>query len=292
MQNSEENFESPEQLVKQTIELISLPDVYLRLRSVINTPGSSMSDIAQVIAHDPAITARLLKLVNSPFFGLAVKVDTMTHAINMLGTEQVHDLVLATVVVDSFSGFTNDIFNIYDFWFNGVYCAVSARLLAYYCDDLETERPFIAGLLHNIGHLVMYQLMPQRGKATIDLAEKNDMMLYEAERELLGFDYGQVGAALMREWGFPESLQQITEYHNEPCKATDYAVEASVIHIASTISRAVIAEKPISEALQDINPECWNVTSLHMDDMEAMKFEVDQQVSSVMSLIFGRRKTA
>ncbi|HED35055.1 MAG TPA: HDOD domain-containing protein, partial [Gammaproteobacteria bacterium] len=83
-------------LIKESIELISLPDVYIRLREVITSPNSSMSDVAQIIAHDPSITARLLKLVNSPFFGLVSKVDTMTRAINLLGTQQVHDLVLAT----------------------------------------------------------------------------------------------------------------------------------------------------------------------------------------------------
>ncbi len=113
-------------LIKESVELISLPDVYMRLRSVIFSSNTSMSDVAQIIVHDPAITARLLKLVNSSFFGLVSQVDTVTHAINLLGTQQVHDLVLATVVVDSFSGFENDSFNIYDFWFNGVYCHVNS----------------------------------------------------------------------------------------------------------------------------------------------------------------------
>ena len=81
-------------LVKGSIELLSLPDVYIRLRDVVDSPHSSMADIAQVISQDPATTARLLKLVNSAFFGLPSQVDTITRAINLLGTQQVHDLVL------------------------------------------------------------------------------------------------------------------------------------------------------------------------------------------------------
>lgn len=233
-------------LVKESVELISLPDVYVRLRTVISSPNSSMSDVAQVIVHDPAITARLLKLVNSPFFGLVAKVDTITHAINMLGNQQVHDLVLATVVVDSFSGFTNDYYNLYDFWFNSVYCAVTARLVAYHCGDLDTERPFVAGLLHDIGHLAIYQNIPQESRAAEALAAEKNIDIYQAEREVLGFDYGQVGAELMSDWNLPVSLQETTEFHIEPEKATDFELETAIVHIASAITRNALAQIPVS----------------------------------------------
>lgn len=279
-------------LVKESIELISLPDVYIRLRSVITSPNASMSDVAQIIVHDPAITARLLKLVNSPFFGLVSKVDTMTHAINLLGTQQVHDLVLATVVVDSFSGFTNDSFNIYDFWFNGVYCAVTARLLAYHCEDLDTERPFIAGLLHNIGHLVTHQKIPELSQAAIDVAAQKNIELYLAEREVMGFDYAQVGAALMAEWNLPESLQTITKYHTEPVKAADFRVETAIVHIASGITHNALKDIPVNPETLSINPACWQITGLSVDDMSAIKREVDQQAAGVMNLLFTHKKSA
>lgn len=285
-------MQTAQSLVKESIELISLPDVYIRLRSVITSPDSSMSDIAQVLVHDPAITARLLKLVNSPFFGLVAKVDTMTHAINLLGNQQVHDLVLATVVVDSFSGFVNDSFSIYDFWFNGVYCAVTARLLAYHCDDLDTERPFISGLLHNIGHLVSFQKIPDECTSAAKLAEDKNIDLYLAEREVLGFDYAQVGAELMREWQLPKSLQEITEYHVEPGKAGQFKIETAIIHIASAITHNAIAEIPITPETLNVNPICWEITGLSFDDMPGFKKEVDQQASSVMGLIFTHKKSA
>lgn len=280
-------------LVKETIKLISLPDVYVRLRDVMASPHSSMSDIAQVIVHDPAITARLLKLVNSPFFGLAYKVDTMTHAINLLGIQQVHDLVLATVVVDSFSGFTNDYLNIYDFWFKGVYCAVTARLLAYHCNKVEdTERPFIAGLLHNIGHLVSYQIIPKETHAAQELAMHNNIDLYVAERKVLGFDYAQVGAELMRDWQLPKSLQEIIEFHNEPGKATDFKIEAAILHIATRITQNALAKIPISPETLMIDPICWQITGLSIDEMAENKEEIDLQASMVMDLLFTYKKSA
>ncbi len=285
-------MQTAQSLVKESIELISLPDVYVRLRSIISSPNASMSDVAQVIIHDPAITARLLRLVNSPFFGLTSKVDTITHAINLLGMQQLHDLVLATVVVDSFSGFTNDSFNIYDFWFNGVYCAVTARLLAYHCDDIDTERPFVAGLLHNIGHLVTQQKLPDASKKAIDLAKQKNIDLYLAEREVLGFDYAQVGAALMKEWQLPESLQHMTEYHVEPVKSPGHRLETALIHIASVVTKNALAEIPVNSETLFINPACLQITGLSIDDMGMFKKEVDQQVSMVMNLLFKNKKSA
>jgi len=279
-------------LIKESVELISLPDVYMRLRSVIFSSNTSMSDVAQIIVHDPAITARLLKLVNSSFFGLVSQVDTVTHAINLLGTQQVHDLVLATVVVDSFSGFENDSFNIYDFWFNGVYCAVTARLLAYHCKDLDTERPFIAGLLHNIGHLVAYQKIPQACLQAEEMAKQKNMPLYLAEREILGFDYAQVGAELMREWMLPASLQEITEFHIELEKAETYKVEAAVVYMASVITENALAEKPVFVEDLEFNPLCWALTGLSAEEIPAIKQEVDLQASMVMNLLFKHKKSA
>lgn len=285
-------MQSAQSLVKDSIELISLPDVYLRLRNVIHSPDTSMSDVAQIIVHDPAITARLLRLVNSPFFGLVSKVDTMTHAINLLGTQQVHDLVLATVVVDSFSGFNNDAFNIYDFWFNGVYCAVTARLLAYHCDNLDTERPFISGLLHNIGHLLTYQKLPNESLASIKLAEDKNIELFMAEREVLGFDYAQLGAELMREWKLPDSLQNITRFHIEPSKATDFRLETAIIHMASAITKNALSDIPISPETLAIEPMCWEISGLSIEMMGDIKLEVDDQASQVMGLLFHSKKAS
>ncbi len=279
-------------LVRDSIELISLPDVYLQLRNVIYSPNTTMSDVAQIIVHDPAITARLLKIVNSSFFGFPSKVDTVTHAINLLGTQQVHDLVLATVVIDSFSGFANDSLNIYDFWFNSVHCAVTARLLAYYCENLDTERPFIAGLLHKIGHLITYQAMPEKSCLAQQLATQKNIDLYLAERELLGFDYAQVGAKLMHEWKLPSSLQEMTEFHIEPEKATEFKLETAIIHIASVITQNSIAQIPVSPETLAVNPICWEITGLSVDDMAEIKSEVDLQISMVMNLLFTHKKSA
>jgi len=277
-------------LVNNSIQLISLPDAYIRLKSVIDSPDTSMADVAQVISQDPSLTTRLLKMVNSPFYGFASKIDTISHAINMLGTRQIHDLALATTVVNSFSGFTNEHLNIYDFWRNSVYCASNARLIAFYSNNIETtERPFVAGLLHDIGHLVMYQKIPQETRKAASMAKEHEMPLFLAERELIGFDYAEVGAELLSSLNLPESLKQITQYHNEPAKASDqYKLETTIVHIATQITDAAIAAKPVTEELE-VAENSWQVTGLNPQVLPMVKQEADQQWQVSMDLIFTKR---
>ena len=177
-----------------------------------------------------------------------------------------------------------DSFNIYDFWFDGVYCAVTARLLAYNCRGIDTERSFVGGLLHNIGHLLIYQNMSSDARAAREQAKEKNMPLYLAEREVFGFDYAQVGAALMREWQLPMSLQEITECHVEPENSRDFRLETAIIHIASVLTQNALEDIPVTPETLAINPVAWGITGLSVDDMAEVKQEVDQQASVVMNL--------
>ena len=94
--------------ISDNVSLVSLPDVYLRLKSVMDDPDSSMGDLADVVGTDPALTARLLRIVNSAYFGLAAEIDTVQRAVNLLGSQEVHDLVLAVSVAQSFAGMAQE----------------------------------------------------------------------------------------------------------------------------------------------------------------------------------------
>jgi len=113
-----------------------------------------------------------------------------------------------------------------------------------------------------------------------------------AERETLGFDYAQVGAGLMREWKLPRSLQEITRFHIEPEKASDFQEETALIHIASAITENTLLQTPVSAETLAVNPICWQITGLSVDDIPAIKKEVDKQVSLVMNLLFTHKKHA
>jgi HD-like signal output (HDOD) protein len=121
---------TPEDLVSRTADLVSLRDIFIRLKTVVDDPESSMADVAQVVASDPALTARLLKIAISPFFGFPARITTVAQAASLLGTQQIHDLVLATTVAEAFSGIPTDIISMQNFWSHSIRCGLLARRVA------------------------------------------------------------------------------------------------------------------------------------------------------------------
>jgi HD-like signal output (HDOD) protein len=283
--NQRTAMSTPHELIYRVHKLISLPDVYLRVKAVVDDPDSSIQDVIQVVAHDPGITARLLKVANSPYFGFVSHIETVSHAVNLLGMQQVHDLVLATSVAKTFSGISSDVMNMDMFWRDSIYCGVIARLLANRCNVLDSERLFVEGLLRDIGHLLMYLEIPNATREALAESERNDQLLFHVERELIGFDYAQVGAELMRVWKLPPSLIEAIEYHIEPGKAQEYPLESAIVHIAGVFTTLKDSEGCFGQPVFNIDPAAWHNTDLTEDDLEPIIREADQHAAAAVAML-------
>lgn len=278
--------------ISQNARLVSLPDVYLRLKAVLDNPNSNLADIAGVVGNDPAMTARILRIVNSAYFGLGSEIDTVSRAVGLLGSQEVHDLVLAASVAQSFEGMSNEIMDMQKFWERSVFCAISSRELATLCNYLDSERLFVAGLLSDIGHLFIYQQAPQEARQAIELARTQGTPLHEAERALMGIDYARVGAELMRQWQLPQSLWEPTEHQVEPEKSNDYDIFTSMVHIAAQFTEAVESGMDIEVALAGVSGHAWQLTGLGPEQCAAIEERVTAQVAAVMRLIFPSFKAS
>lgn len=273
--------------VTAATELVSLPDIYLQLKTVLDNPDFILPDIVAVIEKDPAITARLLRMVNSAYFGLAVEIDSVSRAINLLGSQQIHDLVLATSVAQTFDHLSEDVMDMRLYWRQSVYCASASRLLAATCNVLDSERLFVAGLLRDIGHLVMYQTIPDLCNQILVAAKDRETPVYEMERNFVGFDYAMVGAELMKQWNLPASLLEPTKYHLEPAKSTDFALETAIIHIASKLTDAYSTVEESDAYLDAVDDAAWQVTGLNREQCLLADHQAREQVDDVTQLIFS-----
>lgn len=278
--------------ISRNARLVSLPDVYLRLKAVLDDPNSNLADIAEVVGNDPAMTARILRIVNSAYFGLGSEVDTVSRAVSLLGSQEVHDLVLATSVAESFAGMSNEIVDMHKFWERSVVCAITSRELATLCNFLDSERLFVGGLLRDIGHLFIYQIAPQEARQAIELAREQGTPLYQAERALLGVDYAKVGADLMRKWQLPQSLWEPTEYQVEPEKSHDYDIFTNVIHIAAHLTEGTDNGMGVDAALARVSGHAWQLTGLSPEQCAGIRNKVELQVAAVMHLIFPSLKAS
>ncbi len=242
--------------VTRDAKLISLPEAYLKLKAVIDEQNYTVQQVAEAISYDPALTTRVLRLVNSPYFGLANRIDNIPRAVSLLGTQQIHDLALATVVSHSFNGIDPKFHDLSAFWSGSVFCGLVAQQLSKICHVDQAERLFVAGLLRDLGHLILYQSIPQETLHAEQLSLEQMRPLVEVEREFLGLDYARVGATLMRQWSMPEVLVETTEYHPEPLRAQQDPVATAVVHIAATMADARIRNLEFGEGLYQPHPEC------------------------------------
>ena len=157
------NYMTPaHNLLKSVAEKITLPAVYHSIKDLIVTPDTRIDDYVEVISLDPALSARIIKMANSQFFGYSRKADNVKQAISLIGVIQLHDLLLSSLAIRAFSGIPTDIINQEAFWRSCVYCGITARLLARKCMLPASERLFTSGLLHEIGHIVMYAKIPEQ----------------------------------------------------------------------------------------------------------------------------------
>jgi HD-like signal output (HDOD) protein len=241
--------------VTRDTRLISLPEAYLKLKGVLRTPHYTVQQVAEAISYDPALTTRILRLVNSPYFGLANRIDNIPRAVSLLGSQQIHDLTLATAIAHSFSGLDPSLHDISSFWRQSAFCGLVAQQLAKVCHMAQPERLFVAGLLSDLGHLILYQSVPKEALHAEQLSLEQSRPLVEVEREALGLDYARVGATLMRQWQLPESLIESTEYHPEPLRALRDPLATATVHLASQIARGQATGLSINEGVLRPHPE-------------------------------------
>ena len=274
-----------EELVKDVVNLVSLPEVYLRLNEMIDNPHCSTQELGEVIGQDPSLTARLLKMVNSSFFGFPQRVETVSRAVTVIGLQELRTLVAAAAAVHTFSKLPNQLVDMVSFWRHSVYCGVTARLLAKKCHVLHSERLFIAGLLHDIGHLIMYFKLPEIAHEAIMRAKVGAEPLVEVERELMGFDHADVGRALLVEWQLPQSLQDAVGYHHHPAQAKRHTLEAAIVSLADGITH--IAELPSSrrDEAPPFDPEAWKITQLSDEIVEPVLVESSGQFAEALTVL-------
>lgn len=233
-----------QELIKKNITLVSLPEIVNRINMLINDPNATASDIAQLISQDPALTTQLLKVVNSPLYPLSRPVESILAAVSLLGSRQIRDLVIAQTIIKRFKKGIETGFELEAFWCHSITAGIAARVIATELRLNNTERFFIAGLLHDIGKMVMALLLPKESQQLRKLLSRSISKNNEIEVNVMGFTHADLGAELLRHWNFPDSLVEASAYHHQPDHAHKFHQEASIVHIANVIANNL--QSPIS----------------------------------------------
>lgn len=271
--------------VTRNAKLISLPEAYLQLKSVIDRPDYTVQEVAEAISRDPALTTRVLRLVNSPYFGLVNPIDNIPRAVSLLGSQQIHDLALATAVAHSFRGIDPKRHDLQSFWDRCVFCGLAARQLGRVCGMEQPERLFVAGLLSDLGHLILYQSIPQETLHAEQLSLTTRRPLVEVERELLGLDYARIGATLMRQWRLPDTLVEATEYHPEPLRAQRDPQVTATVHVASRMARARSSGLELDDEMARPHPESLKRLDITLAGCGEIGRSVEPEMADLLHLL-------
>jgi len=227
---------SLEKLIDRSGKLGSLPAIVYKVFEVMDEPNSTATKIGKVINDDPALTARLLKLVNSPFYGFTGKVDTVYRAVALIGHEELRSVVIAASAIKVFDGIPAELVSMNDFWKRSLSTAVTARVLAAFKREKVIERFFIAGLLHDIGSLLMYLKLPDEMAQVLQLQKADGIDRINAEKDIIGYDHAEVGGGLLKKWNLPPQICAAVRYQVNPEAAPQSEQQAAwLIKLASEI---------------------------------------------------------
>jgi len=253
---------SAHQLASGVIDLISLPEVYLQLQRVMDSRDATADKIAAVISLDPALVAKMLKIANSALYNFPSPVETVSRAVSILGTKQIHDLVLAAGVSEAFDDLPNELMDMSVFWQRSVQTGILARTLGEGAGLHTGEALFVRGLLHNIGHLVLYRQFPDLCRLALKQANDGLEQLYNSERKLIGCSAIDVTIEVCRIWGLPQSFIESFEFLGHPEKSPELGRETAMLHIAAMISHGMDTDLLLTEVAAVIRPEVWQLAEL------------------------------
>jgi len=255
-------------VTESMVALPTLPLVASRLlESLADPDAASSEEIGAVIALDPSLTARTLKLANSDFYGFPRKVGTVDLAVVVLGSDTIRDLVLSAAVFQTLDPTWKALAGL---WSHSLACGVAARALADRCRYRLDGEAFAAGVLHDIGKVALCQSYPEQFEAAVALAREQGISMVEAERGVLGSDHAEVGGWLAERWGLPGDLVEAIACHHRPEQARLNPELTSLVAIADWLAGRTGNSWPPEAKAGSVSQFAWECVGVGEIEREAL----------------------
>ena len=227
-----------QKLEQENISLPEIPSIVFELNEVIANPLSSSEDIAQVVHRSPSLTALLLKIVNSPFYGFPSKIDKISLAVTLIGTREISGLALGISIISLFNNIPKEILSMHSFLRHSLACGIISRILAAHKSIPQTEQMFVSGLLHDLGRLILYSYFPEESHNILSRARLSERLLYQQETEDLGCNHTHLVKQLLQQWKLPMVLENNVFFHHNPSEAQQ-PIPATLVHLADIITNSL-----------------------------------------------------
>lgn len=270
-------------VISKVHALPSLPAVVMELLGSIGQNDADINQLSAIVAKDQALSAKALRLANSSFYGMQRKITTIPQALSILGLNSLRTLVTAAAVIERFSATDHGGFDFQGFWRHSIATAVCARLIAKRV-DINPESAFMAGLLHDIGRLVLVTEFRPQYQAAINYRTRHDCAMREAERAILSCDHAAVGQALAEHWRFPPAIQMAVAGHHTPGQQRNGSL-ANLVHVADAIAHALDLCADENELVPSLSPDAWNSLNLDQEAVMQVLHETELQFNEVCQIL-------
>ncbi|MBI5896419.1 MAG: HDOD domain-containing protein [Desulfobacterales bacterium] len=268
------------------VQLPESPAIISEFNQIVDDPMSSANDIAAVVSRSPSLAALLLKIANSAAYGFPSKIDTLSHAVAILGTREVGVLAMVISSVQFFGDIPKELIDMSTFLRHSLACGLLSRILAAQAKIQHTERLFLAGLLHDIGRLVWYRYFPEQAKLVLNMAKSTGLSVYEIEKECMGISHTQIAGYLLRKWKFPDTLVNGIIFHHRPMRSPE-PLEPSIVHMADIGINALGLGHSGGHIIPHFDPRGWHQLGVAPGAMKTALDQTVQQLDIMTELFAG-----
>lgn len=249
-------------LIKEKVQTIAqlpaLPAVASKVIQIVDDPGISTSSLGKLIATDQALTAKVLKIANSPFYGFPRKISTIEFAIIVLGYDALKEIVISTSLVSSLQDNSDSYFDKKAFRDHAIACGIMARRLARDLSYRVTGEVFVGGLLHDMGVSILHRHFGDEYRRIVGIVRETELTFVEAEESVLGVTHAEVGSWIAEQWNLPEQLVEAVALHHTPLKAVINPELTSLIHCADAMASRAPGMKAEFDKGTEFNREALN----------------------------------
>lgn len=275
-----------QQIIKKVGHIATLPEVTARIVSTVEDPNSSASELHRIVAHDPALVTRILKVVNSAFYGLPGQIASVERAIVLLGLNAVKNIAIAASLGQLFRGVKLcEGYSAKDLWTHCIGVGVVASELARQMRLPLADEAFLAGMIHDVGLLVSLQVFPDRLPEVCERAKQGEESFCEIEEQIILMDHQRLGAALCEQWRFPRSCQLVAGFHHRPTAlALNNRLLVTLIHVADTICCTEKQGFCLTAMKQKVEEAEPNAIGLEMGVVELVRASVPSLIADAAAI--------
>lgn len=263
----------------------TLPVIVDRIAALARHPETTARDIESVVATDQTLTARLLQLVNSPFYAFPKRIATISRAVGIIGFDALRNLAFSTSVIRLFTSESSDVFQPPEFWKHSIGTAIAAKEIARHLGEKQLEEFFVAGLVHDIGKLIHHEYLSEPFARAGRLALEQGLLLRDAEKEILGFCHDDTAKVLLKQWQLPTRLIDMVTDHHRPCRGRERTRDAAVVHLADILCRAKGCGSGGDNTIPRLDHRAWDALGLTVGHLDQVMGRMDREFDSAIAVL-------